>query len=132
MVVAAGDITGRPKQLNGAARAADRAVLVALDLGSNDPAGSLAELRLLASSAGVDVRAVVQGRRSRPDPALFAGSGKVEEIARACAAHDARIVLFDHELSPAQQRNLDRGHDAIEIPHETIVLHAAAPVVPVA
>lgn len=106
--MAAGEITGRPKQLNGVARTADGAVLVALDFGSNDFADSLAELRLLASSAGVDVRAVVQGRRSRPDPALFAGSGKVDEIARACAAAGARIVLFDHELSPAQQRNLER------------------------
>ena len=106
--MAAGEFTGRPKRLNGAARTAEGAVLVALDFGSNDHADSLTELRLLASSAGVDVRAVVEGRRTRPDPALFAGSGKVDQIARACADTGARVVIFDHELSPAQQRNLER------------------------
>jgi GTP-binding protein HflX len=106
--VGAGEITGRPKRINGAARTAEVAVLVALDLGSDDHVDSLGELRLLAASAGVDVHAVVEGRRSRPDPAHFAGSGKVDEIARARADTGASVVIFNHELSPAQQRNLER------------------------
>ena len=57
------------------------AVLVALDFGRDNHAESREELRLLAASAGVRVLAVVEGRRSRPDPALFAGSGKVDEVA---------------------------------------------------
>ncbi|HUK62836.1 MAG TPA: GTPase HflX, partial [Dongiaceae bacterium] len=95
--------------MNGATRdARDQAVLVALDFGADDHAESLAELKLLASSAGARTVAVVQGRRDRPDPALFAGSGKVDEIARAREAAAATVVLFNHELSPAQQRNLER------------------------
>jgi len=120
--VAAGEFTGRPKHLNGAARAAEGAVLVALDFGSNDHADSLAELRLLASSAGVDVRAVVEGRRSRPDPALFAGSGKVDQITRACADTGARVVIFDHELSPAQQRNLERRIECRVVDRTSLIL----------
>ena len=120
--MAAGEFTGRPKHLNGAARAAEGAVLVALDFGSNDHADSLAELRLLASSAGVDVRAVVVGRRVRPDPALFAGSGKVDQVAQACADSGARVVIFDHELSPAQQRNLERRIECRVVDRTSLIL----------
>ena len=121
-VVASGESTGRPRHLNGAARAAEGAVLVALDFGSNDHADSLAELRLLASSAGVDVRAVVEGRRARPDPALFAGSGKVDQVAQACADAGARVVIFDHELSPAQQRNLERRLECRVVDRTSLIL----------
>jgi len=86
----------------------EAAVLVALDLGAADYAESLQELALLAASAGADVRAIVKGRRDRPDPAYFAGSGKVREIAAAIAETGADLAIFNHELSPAQQRNLER------------------------
>ncbi|MDP5241000.1 GTPase HflX [Uliginosibacterium sp. 31-16] len=88
--------------------AGNRAVLVQLDFGVAGLAECLAELQLLADSAGAATVAVVQGRRRAPDAALYAGSGKVEEIAAAVAAHDADIVIFNHELSAAQQRNLER------------------------
>jgi GTP-binding protein HflX len=84
------------------------AVLVALDLGEPDYAESLEELQLLARSAGVAVLAVVRGRRDRPDPALYAGKGKVEEIARCVQDNAAAIVIFNHALSPIQERNLER------------------------
>jgi len=94
----------------------ETAVLVALDLGASDYAESLQELQLLAASAGAGVRAVVRGRRARPDPALFAGSGKVREIAAALADTGADLAIFNHELSPAQQRNLERelGHRVVD------------------
>jgi GTP-binding protein HflX len=82
------------------------AVLVSLDFGEPDYAESLEELRLLAESAGVQVAAVVEGRRYRPDPALFAGSGKVDEIADLVAEQEIPLVIFNHDLSPAQMRNL--------------------------
>lgn len=81
-------------------------MLVSLDFGEADYADSLEELRLLADSAGVAVVAVVEGKRSRPDPALFAGSGKVQEVADTLALHPADVVIFNHDLSPAQMRNL--------------------------
>lgn len=89
----------------------DAAVLVSLDFGEAGYADSLQELRHLASSAGLDVRAVVEGKRSKPDAALFIGSGKAEEVAAALRASEAQVAVFNHELSPAQQRNLERKLD---------------------
>ena len=66
------------------------------------------ELQALAVSAGARVVGLVSGRRDRPDPALFVGSGKADEIAQVCAAHQADLVIFDHALSPGQQRNLTK------------------------
>ncbi len=86
----------------------ERAVLVQLDFGQGAIAECLSELELLASSAGAVVQTVVQGRRAAPDPALFAGRGKVAEIGEALRVHDADLVIFNHTLSPGQQRNLER------------------------
>jgi GTP-binding protein HflX len=83
-------------------------VLASLDFGDPEYSESLAELKLLASSAGLNVVAVVEGKRSRPDAALFAGSGKADEIGDAARAMDASLVIFNHELSPVQERNLER------------------------
>lgn len=85
----------------------NRAVLVSIDFGDPDEAESLEELRRLTESARAMPLAVVTGRRSRPDAALFAGSGKVEEIAERVAQTGADVVIFNHELSPGQQRNLE-------------------------
>jgi GTP-binding protein HflX len=68
---------------------------------------SLAEFRELVSSAGGVVAAEVLQRRARPDPATLIGSGKVEEIAAVVASTQADLVLFDHDLSPTQLRNLE-------------------------
>ena len=68
---------------------------------------SLAEFRELAASAGAEVVAEVIQRRPRLDPATLIGAGKVEEIAGVAASTRADLVLFDHDLSPTQLRNLD-------------------------
>ena len=68
---------------------------------------SLAEFRELVSSAGAEVVAEVMQRRSRPDPATLIGAGKVEEIAGVAASTEADLVLFDHDLTPTQLRNLE-------------------------
>ncbi len=86
-----------------------RAVLVGVDVGAGahfDP--SLDELALLAASAGDLAVARVTARRKAPDPALFIGSGKADEIKALVAATAAQGVIFDQTLSPAQQRNLER------------------------
>ena len=85
-----------------------QAVLVSLDFGGDDYAETTAELQELAGSAGLKTAAVLGGRRARPDPTLFAGRGKVEELAGLLAENAASLVIFNHELSPAQQRNLER------------------------
>lgn len=86
----------------------ETAILVSLDFGADGYAESQEELRLLAESAGLKIASVVQGKRQRPDAALFAGSGKVEEIGLAAREQNANLVVFNHELSPAQQRNLEK------------------------
>jgi GTPase len=98
----------RKRGLSTAGAAGDRALLVELDMGDGEPAERLAELRALAESAGADIAGVVTAKRKKPDPALFAGSGKVAEISELRAATDADLVIFDHVLSGAQQRNLER------------------------
>jgi len=90
------------------ASSGERAVLVQLDFGQGDITERLAELKLLAESAGASVVAVVQGRRERPDSALYAGTGKVVEIGDALRNAEADIAIFNHELSAAQQRNLEK------------------------
>jgi GTP-binding protein HflX len=69
---------------------------------------SLAELRTLAGSAGAKVVGEILQRRDRPDPATLIGAGKLEEIAGAAASVDADVLLFDHDLSPSQQRNIEK------------------------
>jgi GTP-binding protein HflX len=86
---------------------ADKAVLVSLDFGEPDQEENLEELRRLVESASADPLAVVTGRRARPDAALFAGSGKVDEIAETVTETGANVVIFNHDLSPGQQRNLE-------------------------
>ncbi len=72
-----------------------------------DAEESMAEFRELVASAGGVVAAEVMQRRSRPDPATLIGAGKVEEIAGVAASTEADLVLFDHDLTPTQLRNLE-------------------------
>ena len=85
-----------------------RAALVGVDFGKGDFAEGLEELSLLAQSAGAEPVVTITGKRASPDAALFVGSGKADEIADAIADHRLDLVIFNHPLSPAQQRNLER------------------------
>ena len=87
----------------------ERAVLVGVLL--DEPADAdepLAELAGLAATAGVRVTAELTQRRQRPDQTTYLGSGKVRELAGLVAHHEADVVIFDNDLSPAQTRNLER------------------------
>ena len=120
------DLTVRPRTsragLDGARAASSRRAEDAKDLGepedqqaeavAGDAPGldadeSLAEFRELVRSAGGEIAAELMQRRARPDPATLIGSGKVEEIAGVAASANADLVLFDHDLSPTQLRNLE-------------------------
>ena len=98
------------------------AVLVGLDLGQRGYGESVEELRLLALSAGLEIKAVLGGSRSRPDSSTFAGSGKVEEIRQTLRDNDAEIAVFNHELSPAQERNLEQALSARVIDRTSLIL----------
>lgn len=86
----------------------ERAVLVHLDLGAKAEPEELEEFRLLVTSAGAEPVEFIQGSRRVPDPRLFIGRGKAEEIRTVIAAEEAELVIFNHSLSPSQERNLER------------------------
>jgi GTP-binding protein HflX len=98
------------------------AILVSIDFGEGDHSESLAELGLLAETAGVHVSAVVEARRQRPDSALFAGSGKVQQIAELVEQLDVQLVIFNHDLTPAQMRNLTAILNARVIDRTMLIL----------
>ena len=100
----------------------DRAVLVQLAFGKAALTDDLEELQALAASAGVDTAAVVTGKRDRPDPALYAGKGKVEEVGVACAENAAELVIFNHSLSGAQERNLEKALSCRVIDRRSLIL----------
>ncbi len=85
-----------------------RAALVGIDFGSVDFAASMEELALLARSAGAEPISVFTSRRQAPDAAYFVGTGKADEIGESCKLDKIDIVIFNHALSPAQQRNLEK------------------------
>ncbi len=83
-------------------------VLVSLDFGEPDYQESLQELRQLVTSAGLQVRATVEGKRNVPDAKMFIGSGKAEELKLMLESAEVSVAAFNHDLSPSQQRNLER------------------------
>lgn len=102
--------------------AGERALVVQLDLGQKDIPDQLEEVRLLVESAGGLVVGEIQGRRHSPDPATFAGKGKVQEVAAMIGATGAELVVFNHELSPAQERNLERALQCRVIDRTSLIL----------
>lgn len=86
----------------------ERAVLIHVDVTSVRNGGEPEEFRELALSAGVEPVAMLRVKRERPDPKYYLGEGKANELKALVAAEQAEVALFDQELSPAQERNLER------------------------
>ena len=101
--------------------AATPTLLVGVDFGEPHFDGGLVELGLLAESAGMLAVARLTCKRKAPDPALFVGTGKADEIRELAQLHGAREVLFDQALSPAQQRNLER-HLGLPVNDRTLLI----------
>ncbi|QFU24425.1 GTPase HflX [Shewanella eurypsychrophilus] len=87
--------------------AGEDAVLVHIDFSDEDRREDLVELQLLVDSAGARQVGVITASRRSPDRKFFVGSGKADEIAALVAATEANVVIFNHTLSPAQERNLE-------------------------
>ena len=85
----------------------ERAILVSVAVQLLDDLDA-EEFRLLAQSAGAQILEHISVQRNKPDPKFFIGSGKVDEIAEQVKDLEAELVIFDHSLSPAQERNLER------------------------
>ena len=96
-------------------------LLVGVDFGAAHFDGELQELGLLAQSGGLQPVARLTCKRKAPDPALFVGSGKADEIKALALMHGAVEVLFDQSLSPAQQRNLER-HIGLPVNDRTLLI----------
>ncbi|MGO9517343.1 MAG: GTPase HflX [Candidatus Korobacteraceae bacterium] len=90
--------------------------------GEFSPEESMAELRELATSAGGSVIAEFLQRRQKPNPATLIGSGKLQELKGAVAPSSPDVVIFDHELTPSQQRNLERELDVRVIDRTQLIL----------
>jgi GTP-binding protein HflX len=86
----------------------ERAVLVQLAVGGDLRCDARDELEQLAAAAGAEVVGFVGGTRAAPDPKYFIGTGKADELKSLVAATEAELVIVDHALSPAQERNLER------------------------
>lgn len=89
-------------------RIGTRALLVHVDIRSSGEQGNLDEFLQLVDSAGADVVQLVTGQRDSPDPRFFVGSGKAETLRALVDEHAAELIIFDHTLSPSQERNLEQ------------------------
>ncbi len=111
-----------------------RALLVGTGFEARDldeAESDLDELALLADTAGADVVGIELQRRDRPDPATYVGKGKAAEVAEMAEALDVDVVIFDDELSPAQQRNLEKQFQCDVVDRVALILdifaqHAAS------
>ena len=86
----------------------DKAIIVCIDFRDPSFEESVEEIKRLVTSAGAKVAHILSGKRERPDAAMYAGKGKIEELARIVAEKDADLVVFNHAISPVQQRNVER------------------------
>ncbi len=98
------------------------AILVGLDFGTAYHRDYLAEAAELVASAGAKVVQTISGKRAKPDAGTFAGQGKIQEIADAVALHEATLVVFNHQLSSAQLRNIERETKARVIDRTDLIL----------
>ena len=103
-------------------QSAEKAVLVSVDTGEFDAEVSIDELAELASTAGAEVLAKIIQKRERPEAATFVGMGKLFEIVSICKHYEADLLIFDSELSPSQQRNLETASGIRVIDRTTLIL----------
>ena len=103
-------------------QAPEVAMLVGLDMDTYDAEVSIDELEELARTAGAVVCAKTLQKRDRPDSATYVGSGKLEEIKEFAEANDVDLLIFDGELTPSQQRNIENETDIRVIDRTTLIL----------
>ena len=100
----------------------ERAVLVSVDTGEFDVDSSLLELSELARTAGAEVICEMTQKRESPEAGTYLGRGKLEELAEYCENEKPDLVIVDGELTPAQQKNIERITDTRVIDRTTLIL----------
>lgn len=103
-----------------------KAVLVHLQFPKSDFAADRREFVELARSAGADIQAMIGGSRSRPDASLYIGSGKADEVGDAARSGGAELAVFNHDLSPSQERNLEKRLQCRVLDRTGLILHIFA------
>lgn len=103
-------------------QAGEQAVLVHLDFPDESSREDLNEFKMLVSSAGVQALTVVTGKRNTPHPRFFVGSGKAEEVREAVHLVGANIVLFNHSLTPSQEKNIEALCECRVVDRTTLIL----------
>ena len=103
-------------------QAPEVAVLVGIDMGLYNAEVSMDELEELARTAGAVVAAKIIQKRDKPDSATYVGSGRLEEIKAFTEANDVDLLIFDGELTPSQQRNIEDETDVRVIDRTTLIL----------
>lgn len=100
----------------------ERAVLVHIDFFKQTPEDAEAEFVELVNSAGLDALKLISAKKDKPEPKFFVGTGKADEIKQQVTYHDADVVIFNHELTPAQGRNLEKLFDCRVITRSELIL----------
>lgn len=100
----------------------EKAILAGVDCGEYDADSSIAELEELAASAGASVLASTVQKRERPDPATYLGQGKLTEIKEQAEKLEANLIIFDGELTPSQQRNIENFTDLKVVDRTELIL----------
>ncbi|WP_286271116.1 ribosome rescue GTPase HflX [Thalassotalea hakodatensis] len=103
-------------------QAGEQAILVHVDFPDENAREDLQEFEMLVSSAGIESLAVVTGKRDTPHPKFFVGSGKAEEIVEAVTCYQANVVLFNHSLSPSQEKNVEALCKCRVVDRTTLIL----------
>ena len=103
-------------------QAGEQAILVHLDFPDESAREDLQEFEMLVSSAGIDALAVITGKRNTPHTKFFVGSGKAEEIADAVKLYNANVILFNHSLSPSQEKNVEALCECRVVDRTTLIL----------
>ena len=109
-------------ELHENSQAPEVAMLVGIDMDTYHAEVSIDELEELARTAGAVVCAKTLQKRDRPDSATYVGSGKLEEIKEFAEANDVDLLIFDGELTPSQQRNIENETDIRVIDRTTLIL----------
>ena len=100
----------------------DAVILVSIDFNEPDYEESLYELRQLVTTAGLKITGTIEGKRSVPDAKYYIGTGKADDLKSMLEASETKLVAFNHDLSPSQQRNLERLLDARVVDRTGLIL----------
>ena len=103
-------------------KAGEQAILVHMDFPDESAREDLQEFEMLVDSAGVQALTVITGKRNTPHTKFFVGSGKAEEIAEAVRLFEANVILFNHTLSPSQEKNIEALCECRVIDRTTLIL----------